>query len=130
MFSSFGRIMTKKVFILLFFTLVVILIPSVALACGGGSDKCCAKSESCEKSDTKDCCKKNNHRSKNKKGCGGKCGSNSCHCPSSNFGLALPVFLDASCTTFIFSTEKVKFYYIKTFPTSGFCALWLPPKIG
>lgn len=115
---------------LMLLTFGIVLVPNVASACDAVAGQCCCKKQNNKKSDTKDCCQKSKHHSKNKKGCGGKCGDKSCHCSSSNLSLALPNVWDVSCVSFTFPTDKVKFYYTKTFHNSGFCALWLPPKIG
>ena len=123
--------MSRRIYIFLIFILGCALLPSTALACGAGSEKCCGKDQTAQKSDTKNCCKKNN-QSKGKDECGGKCGGKSCQCQCqiSSFSLMSSFGFEISSFAFDFSDEKQKFCHVATYLSSGFYSIWTPPNIG
>ena len=124
--------MTKTFHILIFIiTLGFFLTPNVSFACGTTSEKSCCKKETSSKTENKYCCKKDNH-TKNKKsdGCDGKCNHAACNCLPLNFNTTLPIITELKHKSFNYSTDKQKFYDVKTDISSGFYSLWLLPKIS
>ncbi|MEO8515343.1 MAG: hypothetical protein ABI426_01295 [Flavobacterium sp.] len=109
-------------------TLGFFLLPAFAYACGTQSEKGCCKKEIAAKSEKKDCCKKNQSKDKNN-GCGGKCGHSNCTTSPMNFSLISSFKIEFNNNTFDSSIEKPQFYHSKTFISSGFTSVWLPPKI-
>ena len=107
-----------------------LLMPSTIFACGTKTEKSCCKKETTKKSEKKDCC--NGKHSKDKeKSCGGKCGHSDCTSSTSvNFSIISSYEINLKNNSFDFSTEKPKFYHSETFISSGFCSIWLIPKIG
>lgn len=105
------------------------LTPTLIYACGKSSEKtkqsCCKKETS--KSDNKDCCKSHSQKDKNDDGCGGKCKNPACHCPTTTLTFALPSVTEIKYHKILF--EKVTITCIETYISSGFRAIWLPPKI-
>lgn len=102
-------------------------------ACGTCSDKHPVRKEisSNKKKDKDDCCDSgSNSKTKNHKGCGGKCGHSKCACPSPSNGFTTAIELNFKNINFDFSTEKQKFSNTETFISSGFNFLWLIPKIS
>lgn len=116
----------------------VALPSSNAFACGGS---CCKKEQQEVKKDKeikeKSCCckkKKDNKEEKNdKKGCGGDCGSDGCHCSSSTFSfgaatLICQISLQSVATDFYL--PKTNWYFDEKMPNSVYLSVWLPPKIS
>lgn len=125
----------KKIYIIVLVTLGFFLIPSMTFACGNScgnkTEKRTCKKETESKAE-KDCCcnSDNNSKSKNHKGCGGKCGHSKCACPSASNGFTISSELILKKNSFDFSSEKQKFSNTETFISSGFYSLWLIPKIS
>ncbi|MBP7642689.1 MAG: hypothetical protein KA767_05085 [Saprospiraceae bacterium] len=121
--------MTRQI-ILLIVMLGFFLTPTLTYACGKPAEKteksCCEKGVSI--SDKKDCCKTHSENDNNNDGCEGKCGHPSCHCPITPLTIALP-FVSKEKHNFYF-VEKQSIPYTETYTSSGFCSIWLPPKIG
>ena len=117
----------------LFHTFILILtiglfLPTSGYACGTKIEKSCCKKEISSKTEKKDCCK--NKQSKDKdNSCGGKCGHSNCTTSSVTFSLISFNEIQFKNNNFDFSIEKPKFYHSKTFISSGFTSVWLPPKI-
>jgi len=122
--------MQKKFHILLITLLLgAFLLPSVTYACGTPAEKSCCKKEKTASSEKKQCCKDKPSKKQNK-GCDGKCGHSSCTSASVYSAFAVLEPVEFKVSAFDFATEKTKFYDSKTFISSGFCSLWLIPKIG
>lgn len=109
-------------------TLGFFLLPTLTYACGNHSEKGCCKKEIATKPEKKDCCKSNQSKDKNKD-CGGKCGHSNCTNSSVNFSLISFFKIEFKNNNFECSLEKPEFYHSKTFISSGFTSVWLPPKI-
>ncbi len=122
--------MTKRLYILFVFILGFAVAPSVAVACGSGSEKCCCTSKTAQKADAKDCCKKNANQPKEKDDCGGKCSDKSCHCPTVSYSLMSAFYFEMSHFSFHFSGEKHNFCRLEIYPSAGFYSIWTPPNIG
>lgn len=134
--------MTKKFHIsLLIVTLGFFLMPTLTFACGTNAEKSCrgvssGKKRPSAKTQKKDCCKKGtctaHHHSKGKNhdGCDGNCNDSSCHCSPTHFSVTLPSSVEMKPKYFHFFTEKQTFYDKETYLSSGFCSVWLPPKIS
>ena len=106
------------------------LTPTLTYACGKPAEKtekaCCKKETS--QTEKKDCCKSHSQNDKNDDGCGGKCKNPSCHCPTALLTIALPFVTEMKYHNIFL--EKVTIAYTKTYVSSGFHSIWLPPKIG
>ena len=115
--------------IIIILTLGFFLSPTLSYACGTKTEKSCCKKETTSKTEKKDCCK--NKQSKDEdKSCGGKCGHSNCTSSTSiNFSLISFYEIEFKNNSFDFSAEKPKFHHSKTFISSGFTSVWLPPKI-
>ena len=114
--------------IIIILTLGVFLSPTLSYACGTKTEKSCCKNETSSKTEKNDCC--NGKHSKNKdNSCGGKCGHSNCTTSSVTFSIISFNEIKFKNNSFDFSTEKPKFYHSKTFISSGFTSVWLPPKI-
>ena len=117
----------------LFHTFILILtigffLPTSGYACGTKIEKSCCKKVTSSKTEKNDCCK--NKQSKDKdNSCGGKCGHSNCTTSSVTFSLISFNEIQFKNNNFDFSIEKPKFYHSKTFISSGFTSVWLPPKI-
>ena len=100
-----------------------------AFACETNSDKSCCKTETKKEVSKKSCCD-NSNPNKETKNCGGKCGHSNCTSISSvNFSV-MPTFdFYFKNATIDFCSKKSVFYTSKTFISSGFISVWLPPKI-
>ena len=122
--------MQKKFHIVLIMLLLgAFLLPSVTYACGTTAEKSCCKKEKTAGSEKKQCCKDQQSKKQNK-GCDGKCGHSNCTSASVYSACAVIQTVDFTTPSFDFATEKTNFYHSKTFISSGFCSLWLIPKIG
>jgi hypothetical protein len=130
---------TFRLFIIL--TLGIFLTPTQSYACGTHSAKAeksceespCCKKEKSNKTEKKDCCKKSKSQTKQsekKKDCEGKCGENSCHCPTFNFAFTLPFVAELTNNNFEIFGKKQKFYDKKAHLSSGFVSIWTPPNIS
>ena len=114
--------------IIIILTLGFFLSPTLSYACGTKTEKSCCKKEISSKTEKNDCC--NGKHSKDKdNSCGGKCGHSNCTTPSVTFSLISLNEIRFKNNNFDFSIEKPKFHYSKTFISSGFTSVWLPPKI-
>lgn len=106
------------------------LTPILTYACGKLAEK--TEKSYCEKglskSDTKDCCKSHSKSDKNDDGCGGMCKNPFCHCPTTPHTVVLPIVAEMKHHYIFF--EKVTIVYTETYTSSGFCSIWLPPKIN
>ena len=103
-------------------------LPTASYAGGTKTEKSCCKKETSSKTEKKDCC--NGKHSKDKdNSCGGKCGHSNCTTSSITFSLISLNEIQLKNNSFDFSIEKPKFYNSKTFISSGFTSVWLPPKI-
>jgi hypothetical protein len=118
----------KKIHIIFFVMLGLLLMPSISYACGGTKKHSCKKEISSNAQ--KGCCANHDH-SKNSKGCGGKCGHKSCGCANGCISGATLIetarFIGFANPTYFF---KANFYAPKNFVSSGFHSLWLIPKIS
>jgi hypothetical protein len=122
--------MKKQLHILIIIlTLGFFMLPTLSYACGTKTEKSCYKKEKTSKTEKKDCC--NGKHSKDKdNSCGGKCGHSNCTSSTSvNFSIFSYYEINFKNNSFNFSTEKSKFHHSKTFISSGFTSVWLPPKI-
>ena len=124
--------MTKQISILLIVMLGFFLTPTLTYACGKKTEKteksCCEKSPS-QTGETKECCKKSHSQDeKDDDGCNGQCGNPSCHCPTINISITLPIFSELKHS--VFYVEKLNFLYTETYISSGFHSIWQPPKIS
>lgn len=104
------------------------LLPTLTYACGTKSEKGCCNKEIAAKSAKKDCCKNNQSKDRSKD-CGGKCGHSNCTTSSVNFSLISIFKMEFQNNNFDNTIEKPQFYHSKTFISSGFTSVWLPPKI-
>lgn len=116
--------------IIIILTLGFFLSPTLSYACGTKTEKSCSKKETTSKTEKKDCC--NGKHSKDKdNSCGGKCGHSNCTSSTSvNFSIISFYEIEFKNNSFDFSSEKSKFYNLKTFISSGFYSIWLIPKIA
>ncbi|RKS03399.1 hypothetical protein [Flavobacterium sp. 102] len=106
-------------------------MPNNSYACGTCSDKHPVKKEISSKAEKENCCDSNSHsKTKNHKGCGGKCGHSKCACPSASNAFIVASELILKNNNFGFSFEKQKFSNAETFISSDFNFLWLIPKIS
>ena len=114
--------------LIIILTLGFFLSPTLSYACGTKTEKSCCKKETSSKTENKDCC--NGKHSKDKdNSCGGKCGHSNCTTSSVTFSIISFNEIQFKNNIFDFSSEKPKFYPSKTFISSGFTSVWLPPKI-
>ncbi|MFV8360989.1 hypothetical protein [Flavobacterium sp. LS1P3] len=121
----------KKFHILLIVVVGLLLMPAVTFACENNSSKHSSSKETSSKIDKDDCCKDNSHsKTKNDKGCGGKCSHSKCGCASSCKTSVSINELNFNKNIFNFFSEKQNFYNYETSISSGFNSLWLIPKIG
>lgn len=104
------------------------LLPTSTYACGTKTEKSCSKKEATSKTEKKDCCN-GKHSKSNDNSCGGKCGHSNCTTSTVNFSLISFSEIEYKNNNFDFSIEKPKFHYAKTFISSGFTSVWLPPII-
>lgn len=103
-------------------------LPTVSYACGTKTEKSHCKNETSSKAEKKDCC--NDKHSKDKDdSCDGKCEHSNCTTSTINFSIISFTEIQFKNNSFDFSEEKSKFYHSKTFISSGFTSVWLPPKI-
>ena len=118
----------KKWLYIIILTLGFFLLPTLSYACGTKTDQSCCKEKIYSKTEKKDCC--NGKHSKDKdNSCGGKCGNSNCTTSSVTFSIIFFNEIQFKNNSFGFSEEKSKFYHSKTFMSSGFTSVWLPPKI-
>ena len=116
-------------FATLFLTLGFLLISNVGFACGMKFEKSGCKKEITSKTKKKDCCDSKQSREKHT-GCGGKCGHSNCTTSVPNFSFVLNDEMKFISNSFVFSTEKQKFYHNGATTSNGFFSLWLIPKIS
>lgn len=121
----------KKYHFIIIVLLGIFFMPSNSYACGSCSEKHTSKKEITEKAKKDSCCDNDSHsKTKNKDGCGGKCGHSKCACPSVTNGFTVSSELILRNNSFDFSSEKQKYSNAETFISSGFYSLWLIPKIS
>lgn len=125
----------KKFHILLMILFGFLLMPTTTFACGNSceskTEKHSCKKETSSKKDKNSCCSNdNNSKTKDHKGCGGKCGHAKCGCTIVTSGFTATVILNFKSNNFDFFTEKQNFSNTETFISSGFYSLWLLPKIS
>jgi hypothetical protein len=114
--------MKKRLHILIIIlTLGFFLSPNLSYACGTKTEKSCCKKETTSKTEKKDCCKNKQSEDKDNS-CSGKCGHS--NCTSSTM-----YDIEFKNDNFSFSPEKPNFHYSKSFISSGYSSVWLPPKI-
>jgi len=113
----------------LLLTLGFLLISKNSFACGMKSAKSCCTTETSSKKEMKDRCKKKQDNEKSKP-CGGKCGHSNCTTSAPSFSFILNNEVNFISYTYVFSTEKQKFYHNETNTSNGFFSLWLIPKIS
>ena len=116
-------------FATLFLTLGFLLISNVSFACGMKFEKSGCKKEIISKTKKKDCCESKQSKEKHT-GCGGKCGHSNCTTSVPSFSFILNDEIKFVSDTYVFSTEKQKFYHNETTTSNGFFSLWLIPKIS
>lgn len=124
--------MKKQVYILLLILFGFFTTPTASYACSSSSTNsektCCSKKNS--KTIKKDCCKnKHSKNQKDSKDCSGSCGNSSCSCPSISFGILFP-FSEQVQNPVLIVSKKQSFHYTNLYFSSGFCTIWLPPKIN
>ncbi|CCB68966.1 hypothetical protein B0A58_14170 [Flavobacterium branchiophilum NBRC 15030 = ATCC 35035] len=120
----------NKIHILVVALFGFLLMPSNSFACGTKTEKSCCKKETTSKTEKKDCCNNKQHSKDEDKSCGGKCGHSNCTSSTTiNFSLISSYEIEFKNNSFDFSAEKPKFHHSKTFISSGFTSVWLPPKI-
>ncbi len=106
-------------------------MPISSYACGGCSEKQTSKKEIGSKPENNNCCDSgSNSKTKNHKGCGGKCGRSKCTCPSVINAFTFTSEFNLKNITINFSFDKEKYFNAKTFISKGFYSLWLIPKIS
>lgn len=119
--------MKKRLHIyIIILTIGFFLLPNLNYACGTKVEKECCKKEVSTKDIEKECCK--NSESSNKS-CEGKCGHSNCTTLTASHSLVFLNEIEFKINDFDFSNKKQKFYYSKTFISSGFSSIWQPPKI-
>lgn len=120
-------------FFRLYFSLVLMgffLIPNVAQACEMNTKKSCCTTQD------HSCCathKESKQDKKNQKSCdNGKCNDTSCTCSTVVFGSSMFIltFEEIKTSDFYFNKKEKVSFFSKTFISSGFRSVWLPPKIG
>ncbi|EPE9901171.1 hypothetical protein ACSN7Q_002330 [Flavobacterium psychrophilum] len=120
--------MKKRLHIIIIMLMLGFFLPTSTYACGTKTEKSCCKKETTSKTEKKDCCK-NKQSKEQDNSCGGKCGHSNCTSSSVNFSIISFYEIEFKNNSFDFSTEKPKFHHSKTFISSGFTSVWLPPKI-
>ena len=129
--SIFVYFMVLKILIWFVCFLTMVGVPSIVKACGQKAINNCCKKQSTNKLLNKKCCAKyKSQSSKDKNDCNGNCGSKTCHCPTYNFNLSLPQYLEIGSTSLKFFTKKVKFTYVDIHLSAGFYTIWSPPNIS
>lgn len=109
----------------------ILFMPNNTFACGNKTENRSCKKETTSKATKDDCCNSDSQsKTKNHKGCGGKCGHSKCACPSASNGFIVASELTLKNNNFGFSFEKQKFSNAETFISSDFNFLWLIPKIS
>ncbi|MBP6755567.1 MAG: hypothetical protein KA210_05410 [Bacteroidia bacterium] len=121
--------MNKQIHILIIILAIgFCMLPDSIYACGTKSEKLCCKQETASKTEKKDCCK--NKQSKNQNNsCEGKCGHSNCTSSSVSFSIISTYEINFKNNSLVFLEEKSKFYHSKTFISSDYSSVWLPPKI-
>lgn len=121
----------KKFYFLAFLLLGIFLMPGNTFACGSKSEMHHSATEMSSTNSKKDCCDVvADHKDKKHHCCNNNCKDSKCICtPSSGVFLILnETALQAR--NYDFCTEKQKFDYPESSISSGFCSLYLKPKIG
>lgn len=118
--------MPRNFFILLMLLFGLFLVPNETIACAMKIENMGCKKVS--SSESKSCCKTHdNSSSKQNSGCTGKCN----HSNTSSiyhFGIIQPIPMDIKVN--LVWIEEQKFYYSKTTVSSGYCSIWVIPKIA
>lgn len=120
--------MKKEIFILTLALFGFLLIPTLTFACGQTEHKteksCCENENSYSNKDN--CCKdRHSHHQSHDEGCGSNCNHSACHCVHCNIIPCIPTVVST-----IFFAEKQLSIRNKTFLSSEFLSIWVPPKIG
>ena len=107
-----------------------LLVPMYNYACNSKVEKSCCEKQLAAKSEQKKCCDSKKASDQESNSCGGKCGHSNCTSASSvNLSLISYFDIEFKNTNIAFYAKKSNFYYIKTFISSGFTSVWLPPNI-
>lgn len=106
----------------------ILLLASTSHACVIKAEKSCCKKEISSKSEKKECCSDTHSKNKGKH-CDGKCGHSGCTTSVLNLNIISTNVFDIEFKNIDFYTKKDSFYHSKTFISSGFTSVWLPPKI-
>ncbi len=124
------KVQMNKFHILVIVLLGFFLMPTVTFACGGHSEKNSCNKETSASTEKMDCCKNDNHsKNKNHDGCNGKCGHSNCVTTSTQFS-AVFFEIKFNNNNFDFSEKNQNYFNSKANLSSGFCSLWLIPKIS
>ncbi|WP_081625037.1 MULTISPECIES: hypothetical protein [Rhodonellum] len=123
--------MTRFFCIAMLTAIGLFLKPVESYACSSKSEntEITSDKQSASETEKKDCSSKEKGPcGKHGKDCDGKCGNPACHCPThckSFLGTLFAPLLIVKTTL-----SKPDFFYREAYYTSGFLAIWLPPKIG
>lgn len=119
----------KNIHVLVIVLFGLFLAPSYSFACEKRSAKQTSTKETSSKIDNDDCCKNGFHsKTKNHKGCGGKCNHSKCGCAS--FCSTSISINEWDIDLFNFSSKRQTFFNRKASISSGFNSLWFIPKIS
>lgn len=121
--------MGVKPYVLILFSLVLVLQTNSVLACGTASEKVTCQKSCCQEEDhseKKSCCDTEKH---DDKGCGGNCNSGSCHCSSP---VSIPIVFNEFRVTYItnFFLLNHNWTYSSLVPKMVCLSIWQPPKIS
>lgn len=118
--------MAKKIYILLFVVIALLMGPQSAMAVRVEAPKVCCKKMSSEKS----CCKETKKEASKTHKC--KSGCKSCSCVSYAVDVKPPLIANVTdgVALFEFSEKKQKYFYVEIFHSNDARAVWLPPKIS
>ncbi len=121
--------MKKRLLIaIIILTIGFFIVPTSNYACEIKTEKSCCKKENTQNT-KKDCCNDNNSKDKDNS-CGGKCGHSNCTSTSPvNLSIISYFDIEFKNINIDYYTKKSNFYYTKTFISSGFTSVWLPPNI-
>ncbi|WP_164126858.1 hypothetical protein [Sphingobacterium luzhongxinii] len=118
--------MAKKIYILLFVVIALLMGPQSAMALRVEATKVCCKKMSSERS----CCKETKKEASKIHKC--KAGCESCSCVSYAVDVKPPLISSVidSGAPFEFLEKKQKYFYVEIFHSNDARAIWLPPKIS
>ncbi len=107
-----------------------LLMPMYNYACDSKTEKTCCEKQVSFKPQEKNCCDSTKDSDQENNSCGGKCGHSNCTSTSSINSSVISYFdIEFKNINTDFFMKKSNFYYTKTFISSGFTSVWLPPKI-